>query len=146
MLSKKGYLIHLTHLVFAGLLYSICVIFSHLCNKYQPFDLSFQFQRCQSSSYLNKTPINWLSHIHFIDFFSSFAFITSSNEQKCQSYIKNDYPIDIKKPFQSILWIYFVYHVIHLLVFHYNLRRSLNKQNYYARLYRQDQRKRKLIK
>ncbi|CAF3190644.1 unnamed protein product [Rotaria socialis] len=152
MLSKRGYLIHFARLFFASLLYGISSLLSRLWNKYQLFDISFQLQRCQSSITTNKisdiTIWHWLNNFHFANLFPSFSFLSTSNTQKCHYFTKVDYPIDINKLIElihSILFIYFVYHSIHLSLFHCNLKRLHEKQHYYARLYRQDQGKRKEI-
>ncbi|CAF2387714.1 unnamed protein product [Rotaria sp. Silwood2] len=147
MLSKKGYLIHFARLFFASLLFGICSLFSHVWNKYQPFNLAFQLQRCQSTiSIMNSPHINiwnWLENFHFIHLLPTFSFLTNSITQKCHLYIKDDYPININKFLYFILFIYFGYHLIQLLFFHYNLKQLEEKQHFYACLYRQDQKQKK---
>jgi hypothetical protein len=138
MLSKRGYLIHFARLFFGSLLLSICSLFSHLWNIYQPFHLAFQLQQCQSTLFNTKIS-NWLIDFHLIHLLPSFSLLSTS---KCYLYIKNDYPLDIHKLIEyirSILFIYLVYHFICLLIFHVNFKQIQSKQIYYAHLYRQDQ-------
>lgn len=64
---------------------------------------------------------------------------------KCQSYIQNDYALDIYqliKYLYSIALIYFIYHLICLLFFHRHFKEIQEKQHFYARLYLQDQKSR----
>ncbi|CAF1073248.1 unnamed protein product [Rotaria sordida] len=150
MLFKKGYLIHFARLFFASLLFGICSLFSYVWNKYQPFDLIFQLQRCQPTISIMKIShiniLNWLENFHFIHLLPSFPFLTNSIIQKCHFYIKDDYPIDINNFIEFIhfiLLIYIGYHLIQLLFFHYHLKQLKEKQYYYARLYQQDRKKKK---
>ncbi|CAF0884839.1 unnamed protein product [Rotaria sp. Silwood1] len=150
MLSKKGYLIHFARLFFASLLVGISSLLSHIWNKYQPFDLALELQRCQSTISFIKSPHiniwNWLKNFHFIHLLPTFSFLTNSITQQCHLYIKDDYPININKFIEFIhiiLLIYFSYHLIQLLFFHYHLKQLEEKQHYYACLYRQDQKQKK---
>lgn len=144
MLSKKDYLIYFSRLFFASVLYGVCSLFLHIWNTYQPFELSFQLQRCQSTISMNQTLDislwNWLKHFHIVQLLPSFPFLSKSMTQLCHLYIKDNYPLNLNKLIQfihSILLIYFVYHLIHLSLFHCQLKHIQEKQHYYARLYRQ---------
>jgi len=133
MLSKRGYLVHFARLFFASLLFGICSFLTHLWNVYQPIYLAFQLQRCQTT----------LSNIKIRNWFNllpSFSFLS-----KCHFYIKNDYPLNIDHLLgfiHSILVIYLIYHLIGLSLFHVHFKRFQSKQNYYAHLYREDQKSR----
>ena len=150
MLSKKDYSIHFARLFFTSLLFGICSLFSYLWNIYQPFQLAFQLQRCQSTISIIEVPQisiwNWLNNFHFINLLPSFSFLSTSISQRCHSYIKDEYSLNINKFIEfihSILLIYFVYRLIHLSLFHSHLQHLQGKQYYYANLYRQEQKIRK---
>ncbi|CAF0832685.1 unnamed protein product [Adineta steineri] len=143
MLSKKGYLIHFIRIFFIGLLLSICSLLSYIWNKYQPFHLSIELQRCQSNiSHINIW--NWLNNFHFIQLLPSLSFLSTLTSSKCHLYIKDNYPLNINKfigLIHSILIVYLVYYLICFSLFHSHMKHIQNRQYYYAKLYRHDQKK-----
>jgi hypothetical protein len=147
MLSKTGYLIHLARLFFASLLLGICSLFSHLWNSYQPLQLAIQFQRCrQTSIQISHISIwNWLKEIHFIHLLPILPFLPSRTSTKCHLHVKDNYPLNINQFIgftRSILVMYLAYHLIRLSLFHAHYKQLQEKRQYYAHLYRQDQKSR----
>jgi hypothetical protein len=134
MLFRKDYYIHFAHLFFSGILFSLCSLLSHLWNVYQPLHLDIQVHRCQTTIKNSSINIwNWLNNFNFLP------------SSRCHLPITDDYPLNINKflgLIHSIIFIYFVYHLMRLSLFHAHFKQYQEKQTYYARLYRQDQKRR----
>ncbi|UJR10162.1 hypothetical protein I4U23_014378 [Adineta vaga] len=146
MLDKRDYLIHFARIFFACLLLIVFSFFTHIWNKYQPFHLAVQIQRCQSNlsdkKILSLNVWKWLSHFHIIEILPTIPFLSTSISSKCHSHIEENYPLNIHQYLRliySILLIYLVYHLICLSAVHTRMKQLEEKQRYYGRLYRQDE-------
>lgn len=142
MLNKRNYFIHFTRVFFTGFAIGICSLSVHLWNVHQPVVLTFQWQQCQSSlanqlvTHMNI--FDWFRHFHWSDLLPSFPFFSTVISTPCHSYLKYVYSINVIEClnwFRSSLCIYFIYHFVRLGLFH----REQIKRNFYAHLYREDQ-------
>ena len=139
MLMKRYYFIHFARLLFTGLASGLCALFAHRWQTHQPIIFTLEWQQCQSS--LSHQQFTHVNIYHWSDVLPSFLFWSTAISTRCHTYIKNVYSINIIQCLGGLRWslfIYFIYHLIRLAVFHRQFQYEQIKRNLYAHLYRVD--------
>ncbi|CAF0863058.1 unnamed protein product [Adineta ricciae] len=146
MSSKRGYLVHFARIFFASLLLLACSSLTHVWNAYQPLHLAFQIQQCQlglsNRKDLSANIWPWLTSFQLSKILPTFSFLSTSSSSKCLSHSELTYPLNVHQYIEwvrSVIAVYLVYHLVCLFLFHAQMKRLEEKQRYYGRRYRQEE-------